>query len=227
MSRQADQMRTARQRFAAPGGSLDRIVRLLAFGLPALVGAVAATMLIAPLKPRGEISFLLDRNKVAVANDRLSVSEAVYRGEDTKGRPFALSDAVVHELLCDGSTFRLEPRFYEERRPDFTVEDATGVVLVEPKIAAVSGDVLRGNVRDPDARLRNFLRVRALAPANLGWSERSLRDGRAVIVRGEARLEPGVGRGAKTRGYRDAPLRLILRAVVTSPEPKAANNSRS
>ena len=96
MSRQADQVRTKRQRFAAPGGPLDRTVRVLAFGLPALVGAVAATMLIAPLKPRGEISFMLDRNKVAVANDRLRVAEAVYKGADNKGRPFALSagDAV-------------------------------------------------------------------------------------------------------------------------------------
>jgi len=91
MSRQADNIRTARQHFAAPGGSLDKIVRVLALGLPALVGAVAATMLIAPLKPRGEVSFLLDRNKVAVSNDRLRVADAVYRGEDNKGRPFALS----------------------------------------------------------------------------------------------------------------------------------------
>jgi lipopolysaccharide export system protein LptC len=95
MSVQADQIRTRRQRFAAPGGGFDRLVRWLAIGLPALVGAVAATMLIAPLKPRGEISFLLDRNKVAVANDRLSVSDAIYRGEDQKGRAFALSAGNV------------------------------------------------------------------------------------------------------------------------------------
>lgn len=91
MSRQADQIRSKRQNFAAPGGQFDRTIRILAIGLPTLVGAVAATMLIAPLKPRGEISFLLDRNKVAVANDRLRVAEAVYKGEDNKGRPFALS----------------------------------------------------------------------------------------------------------------------------------------
>ncbi|MEO6041116.1 MAG: LPS export ABC transporter periplasmic protein LptC [Croceibacterium sp.] len=91
MSLQADQIRTKRQHFAAPGGPLDRTVKVLAIGLPALVGAVAATMLIAPLKPRGEISFVLDRNKVAIANDRLRVAEAVYRGDDNKGRPFALS----------------------------------------------------------------------------------------------------------------------------------------
>lgn len=91
MSVQADQVRSRRRRFAAPGGSLDKTVRLLAVLLPALMGAMAAAMIIAPLSPRGEISFLLDRNKVATAADRLRVDEAVYRGEDQRGRPFSLS----------------------------------------------------------------------------------------------------------------------------------------
>jgi len=86
----ADRMRTRRQAFAAPGSSLDRLVRLLAVGLPALVGVVVAMMLITPLSPRGEVSFLLDRNKVAIANDRLRVDNAMYRGEDRQGRPFSL-----------------------------------------------------------------------------------------------------------------------------------------
>ena len=53
-------------------------------------------MLITPLSPRGEVSFLLDRNKVAIANDRLRVDNAMYRGEDSDGRPFSLAagDAV-------------------------------------------------------------------------------------------------------------------------------------
>lgn len=86
----ADRMRTKRQAFAAPGSVLDKIVRLLAVGLPALVGVVAAMMLITPLGPRGEVSFLLDRNKVAIAEDRLRVDNAMYRGEDLQGRPFSL-----------------------------------------------------------------------------------------------------------------------------------------
>lgn len=90
MTLAADRMRTKRQAFAAPGSSLDRIVRALAVGLPALVGVIAAMMLITPLSPRGEVSFLLDRNKVAVAEDRLRVDNAMYRGEDRSGRPFSL-----------------------------------------------------------------------------------------------------------------------------------------
>lgn len=90
MTQAADQMRNTRQAFAAPGSSLDRIVRVLAVGLPALVGVIAAMMLITPLSPRGEISFLLDRNKVAIADDRLRVDNAMYRGQDSNGRPFSL-----------------------------------------------------------------------------------------------------------------------------------------
>src|SRR5690606_6541755 len=91
VSRRADQIRARRRAFALPGGSLDRTIRILAVALPALVGAVAATMLIAPLSPRGEVSFLLDRNKVATAEDRLRVDNAMYRGQDNRGRPFSLT----------------------------------------------------------------------------------------------------------------------------------------
>jgi lipopolysaccharide export system protein LptC len=59
--------------------------------LPAGIGAVLAVMIIAPLFPRGEISFLLDRNKVAVTRERLRIDHAMYRGEDARGRPFSVT----------------------------------------------------------------------------------------------------------------------------------------
>jgi lipopolysaccharide export system protein LptC len=91
MTVQADQIRDRRRAFAAPGGSLDRMVRWLAVGLPAAVGVIAALMIVTPLSPRGEVSFLLDRNKVSIAEDRLRVDNAVYRGADARGRPFSVS----------------------------------------------------------------------------------------------------------------------------------------
>jgi lipopolysaccharide export system protein LptC len=98
MTAQADRIRNRRRAFAAPGSSLDRTVRWLAIGLPALVGVVVALMVVTPLGPRGEVSFLLNRNKVATAPNRLFVNNAVYRGEDQKGRPFSLTagEAVQH-----------------------------------------------------------------------------------------------------------------------------------
>ena len=65
------------------------------------VGVVAALMVVTPLSPRGEISFLLDRNKVAVIDERLRVDNALYRGQDDTGRPFSLTagEAVQRSSL--------------------------------------------------------------------------------------------------------------------------------
>ncbi|WP_017664404.1 LPS export ABC transporter periplasmic protein LptC [Porphyrobacter sp. AAP82] len=87
---EARALRSRRQTLAAPGGSHDRTVRLLARVLPMGVGVIAALMVITPLSPRGEVSFLLDRNKVALIDERLSVDNAMYRGRDNQGRPFSL-----------------------------------------------------------------------------------------------------------------------------------------
>ena len=88
---EARALRSKRQHFAAPGGSHDRLVRFLARALPMGVGIIAALMIITPLSPRGEVSFLLDRNKVAMIEERLAVSNAMYRGADDNGRPFSLT----------------------------------------------------------------------------------------------------------------------------------------
>jgi lipopolysaccharide export system protein LptC len=87
---EARALRTRRQHFAAPGGSHDRLVGFLARALPMAIGVVAALMVISPLSPRGEVSFLLDRNKVALIDERLRVDNAMYRGRDNQGRPFSL-----------------------------------------------------------------------------------------------------------------------------------------
>ena len=91
MTAQATQVRNRRRQFATPGGSHDRMVGLLGKALPAGIGLMAAVMIIVPLSPRGEISFLLDRNKVAVTNERVQVADAAYRGVDGKNRPFVVT----------------------------------------------------------------------------------------------------------------------------------------
>jgi lipopolysaccharide export system protein LptC len=87
----AKALRGRRQDWAEPGGSHDKLVGFLAKALPMAVGVLAAFMVITPLSPRGEISFLLDRDKVAVIDERLRVDNALYRGEDNEGRPFSLT----------------------------------------------------------------------------------------------------------------------------------------
>lgn len=90
-TQEAKQRRSLRKHWAEPGGSHDRLVGFLARALPKGVGVLAALMVITPLSPRGEVSFLLDRNKVAVIDNRLRVDNALYRGADARGRPFSLT----------------------------------------------------------------------------------------------------------------------------------------
>src|SRR5690606_6595796 len=156
MTIEADLQRDRRRAFAAPGGPLDRVVRSLAVGLPALVGVVAALMIISPLSPRGEVSFILDRNKVAVAEDRLRVDNAVYRGEDNRGRPFSLSageavqrtasepvvrmrDLVARILLAQGPAVLQA----DSGRYDFAAE----TVAVDGKVTFQAADGYRMTAR--------------------------------------------------------------------------------
>jgi len=90
MSRLADTQRTQRQHWALPGGSHDRLVRVLKIVLPIGVAVLAVFLATAPFTMRGEVSFVLDKNDVAVAGERMRVREALYRGEDSQGRPFSL-----------------------------------------------------------------------------------------------------------------------------------------
>lgn len=108
MSQQADRIRDKRQHWAAPGGSHDLKVRFLAVALPGLVGMVAAAMAIGPLFSHGEISFLLDRTKVAATNERIRVNQAMYRGEDKQGRPFTLTAGSAVQVSIKDPLIRMQ-----------------------------------------------------------------------------------------------------------------------
>ena len=93
MSEIAAEVRSERKRWAAPGSAHDRLIAILRIVLPAAVGVVAAMMVFLPLTSGGDVSFVLDKNKVEVAKERLRVQSATYRGEDDKGQPFVLDAA--------------------------------------------------------------------------------------------------------------------------------------
>jgi lipopolysaccharide export system protein LptC len=90
MSERADLDRTMRQMWARSGSSHDRVVRILRYGLPLVIGVVAAVLVFSPFTQRAEISFLLAKDKVDMASERMKVTRAEYRGQDAKGQPFAL-----------------------------------------------------------------------------------------------------------------------------------------
>lgn len=81
---------TPRQRAALPDSSYDRIVRWLNMLLPALAAVVAVLVIAWPFVGSRDISFVLSKDRVAIAHERLRVSSATYRGEDGKGQPFLI-----------------------------------------------------------------------------------------------------------------------------------------
>lgn len=91
MSEIAIRQQSARRRWAVPGSPHDTLIRVLRVVLPAAIGGLTALLAIAPLTTGKDLSFVLDKGKVAVAKERMRVVAANYRGRDSKNRPFVLS----------------------------------------------------------------------------------------------------------------------------------------
>jgi lipopolysaccharide export system protein LptC len=210
MSQQADHIRDKRRAFAAPGSKLDRAVRVLAVALPALMGAVLATMLIAPLSPRGEVSFILDRNKVDTANDRLRLDNAMYRGEDERGRPFSLSageavqaSVLVPEVRLEDLTARMlfadGPAVLNAPSGRYNIEAQRVAIDGEVKFASADGYRLaaRGVAIDlPGRSLSGTGGVAGSLPAGTFRADGMAADldTRTVTLEGNARLRMVPGR---------------------------------
>ena len=90
MSDLANQEREVKQRWAVPGSSHDRIVRFAKVALPSAVGVVIAFLAMAPLDKSGDVSFILDKNQVENAPERMRVEQARYVGQDNNGQKFLI-----------------------------------------------------------------------------------------------------------------------------------------
>jgi len=90
MSELANQEREVKQRWAVPGSSHDRIVRFAKVALPSAVGVVIAFLAMAPLDKSGDVSFILDKNQVENAPERMRVEQARYVGQDNNGQKFLI-----------------------------------------------------------------------------------------------------------------------------------------
>ena len=90
MSEAATRERAFRQRWAVPGSAHDKLVRLARIALPSAVGVLIAFLALAPLEKEGDVSFILDKNQVDNAPERMRVEEARYVGEDNRGQRFLI-----------------------------------------------------------------------------------------------------------------------------------------
>lgn len=91
MSEAASRERAFRQTWAVPGSQHDKLVRFAKVALPCGVGVLAAFLVLAPFEQTGDVSFILDKNKVENAPERMRVESARYVGQDNKGQKFAIS----------------------------------------------------------------------------------------------------------------------------------------
>lgn len=91
MSELADRERSKRQHWAAPHGKHDKLVRSLRVILPSIIGVLVAILAFSPFNQSNEVSFVLAKENVEMAKERMRLDSALYRGEDNKGRPFSLS----------------------------------------------------------------------------------------------------------------------------------------
>lgn len=140
---EAQALRDRRQDFAAPGGSHDRMIGFLARALPLGVGIVAGLMVLTPLSPRGEVSFLLDRNQVAMIDERLSVDNAMYRGRDDRGRPFSLTAGEAVQRSSAEGLVRMDDLVAQILLPEGPARLAAegGVYDIEAEVVDVRGPV--------------------------------------------------------------------------------------
>lgn len=204
MSVQAEEQRSYRQHWALPGGSHDKLVGLLKNVLPMAVGVLAALLATAPFTVSNEVSFVLDKNKVEVAKERMRVTEALYRGEDSKGQPFSLragsavqktsqvpvvdlNDLSARILLGDG------PAVLQARKGRYDMD--TENVAVEGAVQFQAANGYRLTTRDVDIdlkerRLRSQGRVDGRMPIGTFTADHLEADlaGRTVTLNGRARL---------------------------------------
>lgn len=108
---------TARQRLALPGSAHDQRMTLLKWLLPTLAGLLLAAIVIWPLSSVQEFSFLLAKDRVAVATERLRVDRALYRGETARGEAFVIEaqsalqkSSAVPEVDLKGLSASLDSR---------------------------------------------------------------------------------------------------------------------
>lgn len=204
MSELAEQDRRYKRSWARPGSSHDRLIRLMKFGLPLLVGLILAFLALVPLEERKEVSFLLDKNKVERATERLKVEQAQYRGQDELGRLFVLdarsaiqatSAVPVLEIAQMSASLQLDdgPAAITADRARYNVDTARVAVMGPVQFRAADGYQLQ--TRDVmidlrDRTLQSQGPVNGRMPLGTFGASRMAVDlpERRVVLQGRARL---------------------------------------
>lgn len=120
---------TKLQKSMLPGSLHDYLIRALRIILPLIIVALVTFLILKPLTVNDELSFVLDKNQVDLAPERLRVTDALYRGEDSQGRPFSVKAGSAVQKSSDA--------------PILDMEDFVGRIILNSGPAILTGQ--RGN----------------------------------------------------------------------------------
>jgi lipopolysaccharide export system protein LptC len=215
MSQAADAVRSQRHLWAAPGSSHDRVIGTLRVALPLAIVLLVIALAFAPLTVGRDISFVLSKDRVQVAKERMRVSEALYRGEDSKGQPFQISAASAVQATSRDPIVRLEKLAAKIALADgpATLVANRGRYDMDSEKIAIDGPVLFRDAGDYRMRTRDVtvdLKTRSVAsggpvdgsmPLGTFAANRLTADlnDRVVVLQGDARLHIVQGRSRGPR----------------------------
>ena len=185
MSEAAVHDRELKQQWAVPGSQHDRLIRIAKVALPAAVGVLLAFLALAPLEERGDVSFILDKNKVENAPERMRVDLARYVGEDKEGRPVTI---VARSAV--------------QRSSDLPIVDISGMMarLMLPQgPAIIAANLAHYNLDEQMVRVVGPVRVIGPEGYRLDTSNVTI-DLRQRTVEGSGRVQGSMRLGQFTAG---------------------------
>lgn len=144
MSRAAEELRRERARWALPGSGWDRFTKVMKVVLPVLAALILLAGLIWPILQDQEFSFILSKDEVDMAGDRMRLGEAVYRGEDDEGRPFVIrAGRGVQQTSTDPRVVLVDLSAHLEMTEGLaTVRAERGVYNLQDETMFIDGPVL-------------------------------------------------------------------------------------
>lgn len=113
------------QKSMLPDSAHDYLVRAIRIIFPMVIVALITFLILTPLTVNDEFSFVLAKENVGVAPERLRVTDALYRGHDGKGRPFSLKAGSAVQKSSDV--------------PILDMEDFVGRIILNSGPAILSG----------------------------------------------------------------------------------------
>lgn len=137
-------VRTPRQHWARPRSGHDRLIAALRLALPVAMGIIALVLVVAPLLKRNEISFVLAKDNVEIAKERMRVSTASYRGSDDKGQAFELKAGSAVQTSSADPIVRmndLSARLDQAEGPA-TLNAASGRYDIDKEVVSVDGPII-------------------------------------------------------------------------------------